>query len=340
VILGGEEYDSVVQKIQGSYIMQVSAWVIAASLLFALIAGLFLFSLLTSRIRQLATAVDAFKRGDPLDRIDFPLTKQDNQAGDEIDQLGSTFEQMAKRIESQMEALKKSDTLRRELVANVSHDLRTPLATLQGYIDTLLLKDNHLTADERQNYLQVAARHCERLGKLIAELFELARLDSHETKVQCEPFSLSELLQDVVQKFRLTAQKRQIKVMTNIGRALPFVSADIRLVERVLENLIENALRYTPEGGSIHLELTLDQQDITVQVRDTGCGIPHEELPHIFDRFYQLDQSQEGKSGYSGLGLAIAKRILTLHNKSIEVSSSLNAGTTFTFRLPVYITPA
>jgi signal transduction histidine kinase len=334
VILGGEVYDSVVQKLKGSYILQLSAWMISASLLFALIAGLILFALLTGRLKRLANVMDAFKRGDTAKQIDLPVKKSVRSA-DEIDRLGSTFREMAARIEDQMEKLRKSDALRRELIANVSHDLRTPLATLQGYIETMLMKDNLLKEEERRHYLEIAIRHCERLSKLVSELLELAKLDAYEVSVNRESFNLSELVQDVVQKFQLKAKEKQINIATNIQKELPFVSADIGLIERVLENLLENAIHYTPEGGSIGLVLTPERQDISVQVSDTGRGIPEEELSNIFNRFYQLDKSRKGEEGHAGLGLAISKRILELHNRAIEVTSSVGSGTSFTFQLPV-----
>ena len=333
VILGGEIYDSVVQKLKGSYILQLSAWMITASLLFALIAGLILFAVLTGRLKRLAKAMDAFRKGAITSRIDFPARK-DARSADEIDRLGSTFREMAERIEDQIERLRKSDEQRRELIANVSHDLRTPLATLRGYIETVLLKEKSLTGEERRRYLETAITHCERLNKLVGELLELAKLDSYEM-VEREPFNLGELVQDVVQKFQLQAKAKRIDIVTNIQETLPFVNADIALIERVLENLIENALHYTSPGGSIRLALTPEKEDVFVQVRDTGLGIPEEELPYIFNRFYQVDKSRKGNEGHSGLGLAITKRVLELHNRPIDVTSSPGSGTTFAFRLPI-----
>ncbi len=333
VILGGETYEGVVHKLKTSYILRLSAWAIAASLLVALAAGLLLFALLTGRLRRLNAAIDAFRKGTPLSEISLPEKKQTG-TGDEIRQLSFTFKEMARRIESQMEKIKKSDTLRRELVANVSHDLRTPLATLQGYIETLLLKDDHLTHSERKNYLHIAIKHCERLSQLVEELFELARLDSQETKPHCEPFNLRELIQDVTQKFQLKAEKKNVTITTDIGKELPFVVADIKLIERVLENLIENAMRHTPSGGKVRVALMSDRREIAVEVSDTGDGISPKELPHIFERFYQLDKSRNSSPGTAGLGLAICKRVLELHGRSISVSSQLGSGTTFAFNLP------
>ena len=333
VILSGEEYDSVAQMLQGSYILRLSTGVVIGGLFFASLAGLVLFNLLTRRLRRLASTMEAFKRSDFSEPLSRPL-RDKARSRDEIDRLGETFNQMTDRIVLQMKKLKETDALRRELVANVSHDLRTPLASLQGYLETLLLKEGTLTTEEQRTYLEIATKHSERLGKLVSELFELAKLDSQETQPHVEPFSLSELVQDVVQKFHLPAEKKKIGLRAELRKDLPFISADIGLIERVLENLIENALRYTPEDGAITIALALNNDRVKIQVTDTGCGIPEEELPHIFDRFYRVEKHE--RSDGAGLGLAIAKRILELHGSSIEAASVVNHGTTFTFHLPVY----
>lgn len=335
IILSGEIFDSIAQKLKGSYIMQLSVLWIVASLLFALITGLLLFAYLTRRLKRLSNAVDSFDLTQTTARLQSYFSK-DRQNGDEIDRLAFAFKQLVDRIQIQMENLKQADTLRRELIANVSHDLRTPLATLQGYIETLFLKNKSLTIEDRQHHIEIAIQHCERLSKLVEELFELAKLDSHATKAHCEPFNINELAYDVVQKFDLSAKERHIHIQIDHNQGLPFVNADIAMIERVIENLLDNAVRHTDEGGSIRLTFSLQNGDIAVCISDTGCGISQEDLPHIFDRFYQRDRTQENKAGHSGLGLAITKRILELHDKSIAVKSTAGTGTTFTFFLPVY----
>jgi len=334
VILGGETYDTIVQKLKASYILQLSAWMIFASLLFALIAGLILFASLTGRLKRLAIVMDAFRSGVSHQPIESPSDKE-NHTADEIDRLGSTFTEMAARIEAQVAQLKQSDALRRELIANVSHDLRTPLANLQGYIETLLLKEDSLSKRDRRTYLETAIRYCKRLGKLVSELLELAKLDTYDISAKRESFNLSELAQDVVQKFQLKVKEKQIALSIKGEKNLPFVNADIGLIERVLENLIENAIQNTPSGGSVRLVLIPQNDNISVQVSDTGYGIPAEEQAHIFNRFYKLDESRKSEPGHSGLGLAITKKILEIHDRSIEVASALGSGTTFTFQLPV-----
>jgi signal transduction histidine kinase len=335
VILGGEEYDSAAQMLRGSYILRLSTGVVVGGVLFAMLAGLVLFNLLTRRLKRLASTMEAFKQSDFSESLTQPV-RVEGLARDEIDQIGETFHHMMSHIVQQMNKLKETDTLRRELIANVSHDLRTPLASLHGYLETLLLKEGTMTSQEQRNYLEIAARHSARLGKLVSELFELAKLDSHETKPHVEPCSLSELVQDVVQKFHLAAEKKKIGLRAELHTDLPFISADIGLIERVLDNLIENALRYTPEGGAITIALIPNHDHVTVEVIDTGIGIPQEDIPYIFDRFYRVEKQE--RSDGTGLGLAIAKRILELHGSPIQAESALNAGTTFTFHLPIYKT--
>jgi signal transduction histidine kinase len=217
-------------------------------------------------------------------------------------------------------------------VANVSHDLRTPLASLHGYLETLLMKEGKLSAQEQRNFLEIAVKQSERLGTLVAELFELAKLESHETQLHCELFSLGELVQDVAQKLQLAAEKKKIRLQTHFRADLPFVFADIRLIERVLENLIENALRYTPEGGTVTVALAREGKKVAVRVEDTGCGIPQQDLPYIFNRFYRGENHQRSEG--AGLGLAITKRILDLHGCLIETVSAVNVGTSIGFQLP------
>jgi len=312
VILAGEQYDSVMSHIRASWILQQSVMLAIAALVFALAAGLLLFGAMTRRLRNLARAVESNAE------VRLPM----NGSGDEVDRLAHAFER-------QVQLLKEVDTHRRELIANVSHDLRTPLASLQGYIETLLLKEGQLSADEQRHFLEIASKHSERLGKLIDELFELAKLDAKVTPLHVEPFSMAELVQDVVQKFQLRAEQAGVRLGAQFDTALPLVQGDIALMERVLENLIENAIRYTPAGGSVTVSLMPQEGKLAVRVSDTGCGIAEESLPYIFDRFWRGEESTP--RGGAGLGLAIAKRILELHGASLMAQSQRNAGTTFSF---------
>lgn len=336
IILGGEEFDSISQKIQGSFILTLSSWIIGTGLLFALVAGLVLFGMITGRLKRLATVMDNFKEGNTLGELTFLESKKKLLGSDEIDNLGKTFKTMAERIAGHIEQLHASDKYRRELVANVSHDLRTPLATLTAYLETMQLKEEQLSPQERSHYIKVARKHCERLSSLVDDLFELASLEAKETPLHKEPFNIAELVQDVVQNFELPATEQGIDLTSNIGQNLSFVVGDIGLIERVLENLIINALRHTPQNGTISVMLRPLQSRIQIQVMDTGCGIPKESLPHIFKRFYRSAGHEQLSGSFSGLGLAIAKRIIDLHESNIEVESEINSGTRFAFSLATH----
>ena len=328
VILGGEEYDGVVQRLSGSYVLQATLWLLAGSLVMALFLGLGGMALVTRRLGRLAALMQGFSAGGQ--DLRYPET---GSGGDEIDLLGRSFNRMADRIEQQVEALKRNDAQRREMIANISHDLRTPLTALHGYIETLLLKEEQLEAPQRHKYLEIANAQSSQLIRLVAELFELAKLDSCETLLEVEAFSLAELAQDVVSHFQLEATRRGVRLEMASDPALPFAYGDIGLIQRVLNNLIENALRHTRPGGRIRVSLSSAAGNIRVAIADNGCGIPEEELPHVFDRFYRLDKSRRTGARNAGLGLAIAKRILDLHNGTIWARSRAGEGAVFGFEV-------
>ena len=320
--------------LQGSYVLRLSAWGVSAALIIALLSGLVLFALLTRRLRHLSFAMQAFFRESAA--MQTPIVDASSTTGDEVDRLEQHFEAMAQRIREQMDALRRDHAQRRELIANVSHDLRTPLATLHGYLETLLMKGDGLSEQERGHYLEIAVANSQQLAKLVDELFELAKLDAYESPLHTEPFSVGELVQDVLPKYQLMAERKGIALDVQFDPALPFVRGDIGMIQRALDNLIENAIRHTPDGGRIAVTLTPEHDRVKVSVHDNGCGIPAEELPHIFDRFYRLQKSREEGAGHAGLGLAIAKRIVELHGAVIHAESQLDVGTTFSFDLPAF----
>lgn len=334
VVLRGETYDFVDAFAEGSYFARLSAWAVAATLVFGLLAGLIVFRLLTRRLQRLTAAMDRFRVSDFSEPGRYQH-KPAAEARDEVDRLGVTFDQMAGRIVEQIQELKQQDALRRDLVAQVSHDLRTPLAALHGYLETLKLKENALSAEERAKYLEIVLRQSQHLTRLVGELFELAKLEAREATPQCEPFSLPELVQDVVQKFQLEAGERRVTLTMELDADLPLVSADIALVERVLDNLIDNALSHTPAGGTVRVPVRRDADRVILCVADTGKGIAEGDLPKIFEPFYQAKEPASG-NGHAGLGLAIARRIVELHGSVLDVRSRPGEGTTFVFGLPVW----
>ena len=335
IVLDSQEYDSLAALFGVSYALRLRLLATFGVLFCAMAMGLIMFYHLTNRLTRLSGAMETFQRND------FQGGAQiapGDVNGDEIDRLGAIFSEMAGRIEQQIQALRKADSERREMVSNASHDLRTPLAALRGYLETILLREGRMTPDEQRAYLGIAIKHGERLGTLVDELFELTKLDVPQVEARMEPFPLGELLQDIVRKYQLVAENKKVHLRSAITPDLPFVLADIGMIERVFENLIENALRHTPANGTVELHIYRKAARVQVKIRDSGSGIAPDDLNRIFDRFYRAPANAAPSSGMSGagLGLAIVKRILELHGSAIEAESTLGQGATFTFDLPAY----
>jgi signal transduction histidine kinase len=324
VILGGEDYDSARAMVEDSYIIRTSTVVVGVIFILTALIGLLLFFFLTRRLRLVTREVNNFAKGKHASRIDM-------NSDDEIGQLADAFNKMADTIEANIEEIKNNDRLRRDLIANISHDLRSPLASIQGYLETIMMKEKKLSEEERQHYLQTVYKNILRLNKLVYELLELSKLDAGQIKPKPEPFSIAELTQDVVLKFKPQADKHRINIHSDLPSALPMVQADIGMIERALSNLLENALSYTPEEGNVTIELQCEKEKVFVKVHDSGQGIDQKDIPFIFDRFYRADKSRSSEG--TGLGLAITKKIMEAHNCNILVQSELNKGTTFTFDL-------
>ncbi|TQV70695.1 HAMP domain-containing histidine kinase [Exilibacterium tricleocarpae] len=330
-ILGGKFYDNLSVSVQDSYVLTISSTAIVVAVVFGFLAGIAIFHLLTRRLRRLTRYVEVFQRGDFSEPFNPPLSNA--RHSDEINALMLAFKAMATRINHQYTALKELDRNRRELITNISHDLRTPLVSVQGYLETVIIKHDSLNDSEKLTYLKKALRHGKRLRKLIAELFELSRLDSNSLQPKIEQFHLLELLQDLAQDFTYQASRRNIRLSVLPPSGEFCVYADIAMIQRVLENLIENALRYTPRGGWVKVLLEEDDQQVSVHITDSGCGITSHDIPKIFDRFYRGSRLGAKDTG-TGLGLAIVKRILDLHHTPIQVKSAPDRGTAFTFSLP------
>ena len=330
-ILGGQKYDELASSIRGSYVRKISLGAMAAVVVAAFLIGLLVFGLLTRRLTRLTRDVQKFTASG----FDPDVVVRKDPDNDEIGQLGEAFGRMADKIQEQFESLKETDRLRRELISNVSHDLRTPLASMHGYVDTLLLKNDRLNEEQRRHYLEITRKHTQRLGRLIGDLFELSKLDAANVHPELETFSLSELLHDVSQEFELEAERSGIRLSVETQEQAGLVEADIGLMQRVLENLLRNALKFTPAGGEVNIKLDPRPGAVCVAVSDTGCGIPSQDIEHIFDRFYRSEANASRGSSDAGLGLAIVKRILDLHGSRITVTSHVDQGTRFEFDLPL-----
>lgn len=330
VVLQGEEYAAAYQLQSQRYLIVLGGAVLAASLLLGLLTGLFIFNRLTRRLDDLQQRVTAFAAAD-FQTTDL-FQAHAAQQGDEISQLEGRIAQMSRHIAAQWSRLKHNDQARRQMFAGISHDLRTPLASIQGYLETVLLKGEGLAAEERGRYLGIALKQTQRLQKQIEQLFDYARLEANERRLQLETFPILELLYDVVNKFRIRAARQQVTLAVDAAAENLLVHADIGLVESLLDNLIDNALQHTPAAGEVKLKALRDGELVRLSVADSGGGVPPSQRRQVFDSFYRADN--DSRSGeHAGLGLAIAKKIIELHGQSIEVGSSATGGAEFRFTL-------
>ncbi|WP_248806520.1 sensor histidine kinase [Pseudomonas sp. MWU13-2100] len=328
VVLQGEEHDRLAAQVSASSVLRTTLWAMSLVALLGLIAGLIAFRLITRPLRRLTETMRDFDTDAAPAQLPV-LSRAGAGRRDEIEVLEASFAQMATRIGEQWRSLTQLDQDRRELVANISHDLRTPLASLHGYLETLSLKDAVLAPDERRRYLGIALAQSSKVGQLAQALFELARLEHGAVRLQVEDFSLSDLIQDVFQKFELMAETRQSKLLAVLPRGASMVSADLGMIERVLTNLIDNALRHTPEGGSIEVALAHGRGKIQVTVSDTGPGI----APTLLENLFRRPFNQDGDRRSGGLGLLIVRRILQLHDSQIRLLSIPGKGAVFYFEL-------
>lgn len=254
---------------------------------------------------------------------------------DELDRLTYAYNLMTSHIQMQMEEIAESNALRRDLIAGVSHDLRTPLASLRGYLETLILKDKTLSAEDRLTYLDIAFRQSDRTARLVEQLFELAKLEELERRIDLEPFQLSELVQDVLLKFGLLAKEKNVSLHGRFMPDAPMISGNIQMIERLLDNLLENAIRHTPDGGNVTVSVSVEGENLRLTVSDTGEGISEQDIQHVFRRFYRGGQAGHTISEGAGLGLAIVKRIAELHGGGTSIRSQMGVGTCLVVELPI-----
>jgi signal transduction histidine kinase len=336
IILGGEEHDSFFDLFTGNSIFRISLLVSLSALLFLFVTVFLLFRFATIRHRRLAQAMEEFRRSNFSAPARLEAGGRET-GGDEIDLLESVFTEMSKRIGEQIGELKDKDRLRRELISNISHDLRTPIASLQGYLETLDTRSDRLTPSERKAILEKAVRLILRLGKLVAELLELARLDSLDLVAEKEPFPLADLVNDILVDFQEPAHRKHIQLSANIDENAGLVNGDLRLLDRAIQNIIDNALKFTPDNGQVTVSLTGTGDKVQLSVSDTGTGISPEDLPHIFERFYRAGSSSS-EAGV-GLGLAISQRIVELHGTTIGVENLPDGGAVFTLEFETWSEP-
>ena len=327
IILASQEYAGASETLFGSYFLQLGTRSVLLALLLTLVAGLLAIWYITRSLGSIVTVIRRFKDGDLGARVNM-------SGGGELNEVASTFDEMAGTIQRNIDELKGVDKLRKELIGNVSHDLRTPIAAIQGYAETLLMKDETLTVDEKRDHLGTIMKSADRLKLLVDDLFTLSKLEAGQVKLDLEPLSLGELVHDVVNKLRLLANEKNVSINIIMAMNLPIVEVDVKKIDRVIQNLVHNAIKFCRHGDRITIELDGGKPgEVDVRITDTGRGIPPNDLPHIFDRYF-MGQRSAATDG-SGLGLAIVKRIVELHGSTVQATSRVNEGAQFSFSLPV-----
>jgi signal transduction histidine kinase len=293
----------------------------------AMLVGFFLSEAVTDRLSALSQAARQISLG----RLE---TRVPVHGKDEVASLAATFNEMAARLEETEQQKKELETLRRDLIAWVGHDLRTPLTSIRAILEALadgLVEDPPTV----QRYLQTAQRDIRSLSTLIDDLFEMAQMDAGGLQLDCQPNSITDLVSDTIESFTELASRQGIRLSGEADPDLDPVVMDAPRIGRVLANLVSNALRHTPPGGSVTIHARREEQTVRVTVCDTGSGINPQDLSHVFDRFYRGEKSRNRSTGGSGLGLAISKGIVEAHGGQIGVESQPGKGAEFSFTLKV-----
>jgi signal transduction histidine kinase len=337
VIVAGEKYEAAYQNNKSNNKFNFYVGFAATAILFLFLVMLGLFRYFTRPLCLLSKEMQALTKVG-FDQSKVSLQQWPKQSHNEVFQLANGFHGLVNQVNQQFTKLSDADIHRRELLADLSHDLRTPLASLQGYMETLLIKEsdkvNPLTPEQRKSYIETALKNTCQLKNLIDQIFELAHLEDGQVTLNLETFNLTELLYDIVAKFSINAEEKHIKLLIVPEVSNIQVYSDIGKMERVLTNLLENAIRHTDDGGEIILSVQeLSATQCQIVVSDNGTGIKAEELSYIFDARYRASNALQDQAQHSGLGLAITKKLLELMHSDIHVKSQLGQGTTFSFNM-------
>ncbi|HZQ35227.1 MAG TPA: ATP-binding protein [Dehalococcoidia bacterium] len=305
---------------------QVLAALLGYAALLAVAASSALAGSITAGLARLTEGVQRMAGGESGVRVAV-------RTADEVGALGEAFNRMAAQLEAAERARQEMESARRQLLAAVSHDLRTPLSAIQVMLEAI--EDGVVDDPETiERYHRAMQSEVARLSGLIDDLFELSQIESGALGLRLERASIGDLIAETVEAMRAEADRAGVRLLYNATATLPPIAADMQKLHRVLANLLANAVRHTPAGGEVRLSAAACEGGIAIVVRDSGEGIAPQDLPHVFERFFRGDRSRSRSSGGAGLGLAIARGLVHAHGGSIAVESQPGHGATFTVRLP------
>jgi two-component system sensor histidine kinase BaeS len=321
VLLGRPPMGMIVRELAPTMALVGGSVLIVGSTLIAL----FVFGPARHRLKQLQEATVRFGAGDMTARAP-------DRGGDEVAALARSFNQMGDELASRARALEASDNARRQLLADVSHELMTPLTAMRGYIETLTMKELTLDESTRDRYLHIIDEETHRLERIVGDLLDLARLEGGGGTMRREQVAMQSLFERVYSRHERELTARHITLAANIAKGGETVVGDPDRLEQALQNLAANALRHTPDGGEIVMSADVVSDRLRLRVRDSGEGIPPEHLPLIFDRFYKVDASRKAAGG-SGLGLSIVRAIVERHGGTVAAHNE--GGAVFDVLLPL-----
>ena len=282
------------------------------------VAG-FISRIVTRPVAELSAGIERMSKGDYRHRVHV-------RGKSEMAQLAAAFNQMSEQVHNLDEA-------RNQFVSNASHELKTPLTTIKILVESMMYEDD-MDPELRREFLGDIDREIDRLSSVVGDLLTLVHIDSHKLKLRREMMVFADTVRESAARLEPLAKKRGQTIKTEIADSCEMF-ADPGKLSQVCYNIIENASKYTPDGGSIRVSLRRMGRDAVLEIADTGVGIPEEDLPHVFDRFYRVDKARSRDTGGTGLGLSIVQQIVRLHAGSVTVTSEVGKGTTFTVQLPV-----
>ena len=275
--------------------------------------------IVTKPIAELSAGIERMSAGDYRHRVHVP-------GKGEMAQLAAAFNQMSQQVHNLDEA-------RNQFVSNASHELKTPLATMKILVESMIYQDD-MPGELRQEFLTDINKEIDRLSSVVGDLLTLVHIDSHKLRLRREMMVFADTVRDTVKRLQPLAQKRGQEIVVEISDVCEMF-ADPGKLAQVCYNIIENGIKYTPDGGKITVTLHRMGRDAVLEISDTGVGIPADDVEHVFDRFYRVDKARSRDTGGTGLGLSIVQQIVRLHAGSVTVQSEQGKGTTFTVQLPV-----
>jgi two-component system phosphate regulon sensor histidine kinase PhoR len=307
-------------------ILVASSVAFGATVLFSFIALEFL---IFREVQKIYSIIERLKEGSNL-----PASKGKLDFNHPFRSINKELFSFASLKQREIEDLKKMEAFRREFVADVSHELKTPIFSAQGFIHTLLdgaVEDKNV----RIKFLRRAAKSMDRLDRLVQDLLTLSRLETGATKMNMEAFSIIEVVREVIEQLEEKAERKKIKVLVQLPADSDrlMVIADQQRIYQVVLNLVSNAIKYSNEEGIVELGFEKGKTEITIFIKDSGLGIPPEDIKRIFERFYRVEKSRSKERGGTGLGLAIVKHIIEAHQSKVSVSSIVGKGSIFSFKL-------